>query len=385
MTPVVEGRAYDLVVVGSGFFGLTVAETLAREHGKRVLVLDRRDHLGGNAWSEAEPETGIEVHRYGAHLFHTSNERVWQYVNRFTSFTGYQHRVFSVYKDRVYPMPINLATICEYVGRHLSPSEARAWVREQAAEVDTVEADNLEEKAISLVGRPLYEAFVRGYTAKQWQTDPRELSPDIITRLPVRYTFDNRYFNDTYEGLPVDGYATWLTRMADHELIEVQLGVDFFDVRADLPAGVPIVYTGPLDRYFDYAEGPLEWRTLDFEQEVLEVGDFQGTPVMNYADEDVPWTRIHEFRHFHPERDYPADRTVVVREYSRAAGPDDEPYYPIASDRDRERLERYRERAAQERDVYFGGRLGTYKYLDMHMAIASALTMVDNVLAPRLG
>ena len=385
MTPAAEGRAYDLVVVGSGFFGLTVAETLAREHGKRVLVLERRDHLGGNAWSEAEPQTGIEVHRYGAHLFHTSNERVWEYVNRFTAFTGYQHRVFSVYKDRVYPMPINLATICEYVGRHLSPTEARAWVREQAAEVDTHEAANLEDKAISLIGRPLYEAFVRGYTAKQWQTDPRELSPDIITRLPVRYTFDNRYFNDTYEGLPVDGYAAWLTKMADHELIDVQLGVDFFDVRAQLPAGVPVVYTGPLDRYFDYAEGPLEWRTLDFEQEVLDVGDFQGTPVMNYADEDVPWTRIHEFRHFHPERSYPEDRTVVVREYSRAAGPGDEPYYPIASDRDRERLERYRERAAQEQDVYFGGRLGTYKYLDMHMAIASALTMVDNVLAPRLG
>jgi UDP-galactopyranose mutase len=375
---------YDLIVVGSGFFGLTVAETLAREHGKRTLVLERREHLGGNAWSELEPETGIEVHRYGAHLFHTSNERVWQYVNRFTAFTGYQHRVFSVYKDRVYPMPINLATICEYVGRHLSPADARAWVREQAAEVDTVEADNLEEKAISLVGRPLYEAFVRGYTAKQWQTDPRELSPDIITRLPVRYTFDNRYFNDTYEGLPVDGYAAWLTNMAASELIDVRLGVDFFDVRSELPAGVPIVYTGPLDRYFEFADGPLAWRTLDFEQQVLETGDFQGTPVMNYADEDVPWTRIHEFRHFHPERDYPADRTVVVREYSRAAGPGDEPYYPIAADSDRERLELYRARAAQEPDVYFGGRLGTYKYLDMHMAIASALTMVDNVLVPRL-
>jgi UDP-galactopyranose mutase len=172
--------------------------------------------------------------------------------------------------------------------------------------------------------------------------------------------------------------------MAASELIDVRLGVDFFDVRDQLPAGVPIVYTGPLDRYFEFADGPLAWRTLDFEQQVLETGDFQGTPVMNYADEDVPWTRIHEFRHFHPERDYPADRTVVVREYSRAAGPGDEPYYPIAAESDRERLELYRARAAHEPDVYFGGRLGTYKYLDMHMAIASALTMVDNVLVPRL-
>jgi UDP-galactopyranose mutase len=374
----------QLVVVGAGLFGLTVAERVAAGLGLRVLVLDRRDHIGGNAWSEREPTTGIEVHRYGAHLFHTSNHRVWEYVNRFTDFTGYQHRVFSVFKDRVYPLPINLATICEYFGRHMSPSEAAELVRSQAAEVPAGTATNLEEKAISLIGRPLYEAFVRGYTAKQWQTDPTELSPDIISRLPVRFTFDNRYFADTYEGLPVDGYAAFLTRMADHPLVEIRTGVDFFDVRADLPP-VPVVYTGPLDRYFEWAEGPLAWRTLDFTQEVLPVGDFQGTPVMNYADEDVPWTRIHEFRHFHPEREHPADRTVVVREYSRSAGPGDEPYYPVNAASDRERLERYRRRAEAEPGVFFGGRLGTYKYLDMHMAIASALTLVDNQLVPLLG
>ncbi len=375
---------YDLVVVGAGFFGLTVAERTAAELGKRVLVLDRRSHLGGNAYSENEPETGIEIHRYGAHLFHTSNERVWQYVNRFTEFTGYQHRVFTISKQRVYPMPINLATICEYFGEHLTPAQARALVREQAAEVAGVKAENLEQKAISLIGRPLYEAFVRGYTEKQWQTDPRELSPDIISRLPVRYTFDNRYFNDRYEGLPVHGYTAWLEKMADHPLIDVRLGVDFFDVRSTVPAGTPIVYTGPLDRYFDYAEGELGWRTLDFEQEVLDIGDFQGTSVMNYADNDVPWTRIHEFRHFHPERDYPTDRTVIVREYSRQAHREDEPYYPINTPADREVLRRYRARADREPDVLFGGRLGTYQYLDMHMAIAAALTLFDNDLRERL-
>jgi UDP-galactopyranose mutase len=373
----------DLVVVGSGFFGLTVAERAAEALGRRVVVLERRDHLGGNAYSEREPSTGIEVHRYGAHLFHTSNERVWEYVNRFTAFTSYQHRVFSVVKDRVYPMPINLGTICEFFGRHLSPQQARALVRKQAAEV-TGEPGNLEEKAISLIGRPLYEAFVRGYTEKQWQTDPRELAPEIISRLPVRYTFDNRYFADTHEGLPVDGYTAWLERMADHPRIDVRLGVDYFTVRDAIPAGTPVVYTGALDRYFDYAEGELGWRTLDFEQEVLPVGDFQGTPVVNYGDADVPWTRIHEFRHFHPERDYPADRTVVVREHSRQAGREDEPYYPINTPADRAMLERYRTRARQEPDVFFGGRLGTYQYLDMHMAIASALTMVDNQLTARL-
>jgi UDP-galactopyranose mutase len=375
---------YDLVVVGSGFYGLTVADRAARELGRRVLVLDRRHHIGGNAYSEREPETGIEVHRYGAHLFHTSNRRVWDYVNRFTSFTGYQHRVFTVFKGRVYPMPINLGTICEYFGRHLTPDEARALVREQAAEVGQGEAANFEDKAISLIGRPLYEAFVRGYTEKQWQTDPRDLSAEIISRLPVRYTFDNRYFNDTYEGLPVDGYAAWLERMADHPGIDVRLGVDYFDLRGEIPRSTPVVYTGPLDRYFDYCEGRLSWRTLDFAQEVLPVGDFQGTPVMNYADTDVPWTRIHEFRHFHPERDYPRDRTVIVREYSRFATTADEPYYPVGTAADRARLDRYRARAALEPNVVFGGRLGTYQYLDMHMAIAAALTMVDNVLVPHV-
>jgi UDP-galactopyranose mutase len=370
----------DLVIAGSGFFGLTVAERCAAELGLRVLVLERRDHIGGNAYSEAEPETGIEIHRYGAHLFHTSNERVWRYANRFTAFTGYRHRVYSTFKGRVYPMPISLGTICAFFGRAFSPDEARALIAGQAAEV-TAPA-NLEEKAISLVGRPLYEAFIRGYTAKQWQTDPRELAPEIITRLPVRYTFDNAYFNDTYEGLPTGGYTAWLERMADHPNIEVRLGTDFFDLRGDLAGNVPVVYTGPLDRYFGYAEGDLGWRTLDFETEVMPTGDFQGTPVMNYADEDVPYTRIHEFRHFHPERDYPDDRTVIMREYSRFAGRGDEPYYPIDTPADRTRLLAYRKLARREDGVLFGGRLGTYKYLDMHMAIASALNMVDNRLRP---
>lgn len=372
----------DLVIVGSGLFGLTIAERAAASLGLKVLVLERREHIGGNAYSEIEPETGIEIHRYGAHLFHTSNERVWEYVNRFTAFTPYRHRVFSIFKGRVYPMPINLATICAYFGRAMSPDEARALVMAQGSEI--TEPRNLEEKAISLIGRPLYEAFIRGYTAKQWQTDPRKLPAEIITRLPVRYTFDDRYFDDTYEGLPVDGYTAWLERMVGHPNIELRLGTDFFDLKDELAGSVPIVYTGPLDRYFGFAEGELGWRTLDFDLEVLPTGDFQGTPVMNYADEDVPHTRIHEFRHFHPERaHYPADRTVIMREYSRAAKHGDEPYYPINTADDRTRLLRYRELAAREPDVLFGGRLGTYKYLDMHMAIGSALSMFDNRIAPR--
>ena len=373
----------DLVIVGSGFFGLTIAERCANELGLKVLVLERRHHIGGNAYSEPDPETGIEVHVYGAHLFHTSNEKVWDYVTRFTKFTPYQHRVFTIFEGKVFPMPVNLATICEYFGKAMSPDEARTLVAEQAGEIDSADASNLEEKGISLIGRPLYEAFVRGYTRKQWQTDPKELAPEIISRLPVRYNFDNRYFNDKYEGLPVDGYTAWLTKMADHPNIEVRLETDFFDQRDDILGNVPVVYTGPLDAYFGNSAGELSWRTIDFEREVKNVADFQGTPVMNYADEDVPYTRIIEPRHFHPERDhYPNDKTVIMREYSRFADKGDEPYYPVNTAEDRAKLLKYRDLTKSEPNVLFGGRLGTYKYLDMHMAIGSALTMFENKLKP---
>ncbi|MDO5033132.1 UDP-galactopyranose mutase [Corynebacterium sp.] len=382
--------SYDLIVVGSGFFGLTVAERCASQLGKKVLIVERRDHLGGNAYSEPEPETGIEVHKYGAHLFHTSNKRVWEYCNQFTEFTDYQHRVFAMHNGTAYQFPMGLGLINQFFGRYYSPDEAKALIEEQREGRDPAAATNLEERGIALIGKPLYEAFVKHYTAKQWQTDPTELPPEIISRLPVRYTFNNRYFNDTYEGLPVDGYAAWLEKMASHELIDVQLNTDWFDVRDELRADspdAPVVYTGPLDRYFDFAEGELGWRTLDFDMEVLDTGDFQGTPVMNYNDADVPYTRIHEFRHFHPERkdQYPKDKTVIVKEYSRFAERGEEPYYPINTPEDREKLKAYRRLAAaevRENKVLFGGRLGTYQYLDMHMAIGSALSMYDNKLAP---
>ncbi len=379
----------DVVVVGAGLFGLTVAERLA-DLGLQVLLLDRRDRLGGNAASEVDPATGIEVHRYGTHVFHTSNERVWRYAQRFTAFTGYRHHVHAVHRGEVYPLPISLATINQFFRAALDPRGARELVAAHAGELAGRVPANLEEQAIASIGRPLYEAFVRGYTAKQWQTDPRDLPASTIARLPVRYTYESRYFDDRHEGLPVDGYSAWFSRMADHPRIEVRLGVDFLDpgqpaCRDAVVGQVPVVYTGPLDRYFGHADGPLAWRTLDLEWQQLDVGDFQGTAVMNYADADVPWTRIHEFRHLHPERAYPPDRTVVAREHSRVAGPHDEPYYPVNGPADRVRLLAYRGRTAAEPGVWFGGRLGTYQYLDMHMAVASALTLVENTLAPALG
>ncbi len=379
---------FDLIVVGSGFFGLTVAQQCAERWGLRVAVVERRSHIGGNAYSEVDPETGIEIHRYGAHLFHTSNERVWTYVNRFTDFTGYVHRVWTTVDGVVYPMPVNLATINQFFAAAYSPDEARALIAEQAREVAGEDVTDFESKGVSLVGRPLFDAFFKNYTAKQWQTDPRDLPASVISRLPVRYTYDSRYFNDFHEGLPVDGYTAWLRRMADDERIEVFLDTDFFDttqpLNRDAVVGrIPVVYTGPIDKYFDFCEGDLSWRTVDFEKEVVHTGDYQGCSVMNYGDLSVDYTRIIEFRHFHPERDYQKAQSVIFREYSRFAGREDEPYYPVNTAEDRRKLLAYRELAAAQPDVYFGGRLGSYQYLDMDMAIASALTLVSNALEQR--
>ena len=377
-------RSADLIVVGSGFFGLTVAERAASELGARVVILERRDHIGGNAYSYVDADTGIEVHKYGSHLFHTSNRRVWDYVNRFTSFNSYRHVVLTTHQGRVFDMPINLGTICSFFGRALSPREARELIAEQVHEAGISDPQNFEDKAISLIGRSLYDAFIKGYTAKQWETDPRELPESVISRLPVRFTFDRSYFSDTWEGLPLHGYHAWLNAMAGNEGIDLRLNVDFFDVRTAVEEGTPIVYTGAIDRYFDYAHGFLNWRTLDLHIETINEPDFQGTAVMNYADIDIPYTRIHEFQHLHPERANDSGRTVIMREYSRSASRSDEPYYPVNTSDDRRNLSQYRERAKREPDVFFGGRLGTYQYLDMHMAIASALTAFDNDIAAKV-
>ena len=377
-------RSADLIVVGSGFFGLTVAERAASELGARVVMLERRDHIGGNAYSYRDADTGIEVHKYGSHLFHTSNRRVWDYVNRFTSFNSYRHVVHTTHQGRVFDMPINLGTICSFFGKAMSPREARELIAEQVKEAGIADPQNFEDKAISLIGRSLYDAFIKGYTAKQWETNPRELPESVISRLPVRYTFDRSYFSDTWEGLPLHGYHSWLEAMAENSLIDLRLNVDFFDIKANVEEGTPVVYTGAIDRYFNFEQGSLNWRTLDLHIEVVDEPDFQGTSVMNYADASVPYTRIHEFQHLHPERVNESGRTVIMREYSRSARRGDEPYYPVNTPEDRRNLSRYRERAKSETDVVFGGRLGTYQYLDMHMAIASALTTFENDVAARV-
>ena len=317
----------DLVVVGAGLFGLTVAQQAVERLGVRVEIIDVRDHIGGNAYSYMDEETGAEIHKYGAHLFHTSNKRVWDYVNRFTSFTNYVHRVYATHDGEVYPLPINLGTINQFFRAHYTPAEAKALVAEQAGELAGKDPQNLNDKGISLIGRPLYEAFIKNYTGKQWQTDPKDLPAGIINRLPVRFNYDNRYFKDTWEGLPADGYTAWMERMIDDPRIHVTLETDFFDgsqpynKAALAAAGVPVVYTGPVDRYFDYSLGELKWRTVDFKEVRYDEGDHFGCPVMNFSDADVPYTRAIEFKNFNPERHdaQNPNKTVVWEEYSRFA------------------------------------------------------------------
>ena len=382
----------DLVVVGAGLFGLTVAQQAAEHAGATVHIIDVRDHIGGNAYSYFDEETGAEIHKYGAHLFHTSNARVWEYVNRFTEFTDYVHRVYTTHNGEVFPLPTNLGTINQFFRAHYTPAEAKALIAEQAGELAGQDPQNLNDKGISLIGRPLYEAFIKNYTAKQWQTDPSELPASIINRLPVRFNYDNRYFKDTWEGLPKDGYTAWFERMIDDPRITVSLNTDFFDESQPFnktalnAAGVPVVYTGPVDRYFDYELGDLQWRTVDFKEVRYDEDDHFGCPVMNFADADVPYTRAIEFKNFNPERhdSQNHERTVVWEEYSRFAERGDEPYYPINTEADRELYARYVELEQTVPNTVFGGRLGTYKYYDMHQVIDTALTAYQEQIHPMI-
>ena len=399
----------DVLVVGAGIFGLTIAERLATQKGKHVLVIDNRNHIGGNAYSEFDKETGIECHKYGAHLFHTSNEEVWRYVNQFTEFTNYVHRVYATHKregaDRpeVFPMPVNLGTINQFFHANYTPDEAKELIKKQAANnpatLEHREPENLAEQGISLIGEPLFNAFIKNYTAKQWQTPAEELSPSIIKRLPVRYTYNNRYFRDKYEGLPKEGYEAWFKRMIEagnsgEGSVTVRLNTDYFedaDIKKLRDEGIMTVYTGPIDKFYDYKFGELKWRSLDLKKEVLNVHDFQGCPVMNYNDLEPKYTRIHEFKHFHPERaadpekwpgyadDY--NKTVIVKEYSKTWHRGDEPYYPVNTAEDKAILAKYKELAEADKahGIYFGGRLGEYAYYDMDKTFASALKLAKEL------
>lgn len=377
----------DIVIVGSGLFGLTVARQYVEHFPGRVLVLERRNHPGGNSWSTTDVETGIEVHHYGTHLFHTSNSRVIEFVQRYADFTDYRHKVFSIARGKVYSLPFSLLTISQVFGSHFTPMEARRLIEREIEllGIDKKLSDrSLEDKALSSVGKTIYELLVKGYTTKQWSTDPANLPASVISRLPVRFNYNDEYFDDAFQGLPRMGYGDFISNLADHPRIEIKLGSDYFDSKYCRDGKTLTIYTGPIDKYFEYSLGRLGWRTLDFDLERVSIPDYQGTAVMNYADEEIPFTRIHEFQHLHPERENSSKKTLIMKEFSRFAEGDDEPYYPINTESDRLRLEGYRALAKLEKNVIFGGRLGSYRYLDMDMAIASAFVAFENEIKPRI-
>jgi UDP-galactopyranose mutase len=369
-------KSADLVVVGSGFFGAVVAEQAAKIYRKKVVVLEARNHIGGNAYSFFDSNSGIEVHKYGSHLFHTSNKKVWDSINGFTSFNNYIHKVVAISNNKVYSLPFNLHTLAEIYGHHFSPSDSRSKFKSN--ESFSEDFQNFEEKAISMVGPEIYHKLVKGYTEKQWQINPQMLPSSVIKRLPVRDNFNSNYFDDVYQGLPIIGYGKLFEKILDNPLISVHLETDFFKVEKLVSSLV--VYTGPIDKYFKYKYGELNWRTLDFDFEHVNYENYQGNSVINYPDTNVPYTRIHEFKYLHPERP-PSPTSIIAKEYSRIASSQDEPYYPVNSPSDRINLLKYRKLARIQSNVFFGGRLGTYQYLDMHMAIASALNLVQAKLS----
>ncbi len=367
-----------VIIVGAGFYGSVLAERFANDLNWRVLLIEKRNHIGGNCWSCPDPDTGIDVHVYGPHIFHTHMERVWTYINRFTAFNNYRHTVWATRKGKVYPLPFGLAAINLLLGKRLSPAEAQAWVQAEVDKEAITDPQNLEEKALSLIGRTLYEAFVKEYTEKHWGRLATELPAYIITRLPVRYTYNVGYYNDPWEGIPMDGYGRLFERMLKHPNIEIQLNTDFFDIRSSLPAHDLLIYSGPIDQYFDYKHGRLGWRSVRFEREVLDMNDFQGTSVMNECDGCVSHTRTHEFKHFTPERSF--DRTVIFRETSFEPEPGDDVYYPVRAEADMAIRAKYQEEAARDHaKVVFGGRLGAYAYFDMDDSIGTALDKYDEL------
>lgn len=363
---------YDYLIVGAGLFGAVFAHE-ATKRGKRCLVLEKRNHTGGNIYCETVED--ITVHKYGAHIFHTSNKRVWDYVTSFCEFNDFINTPLANYEGKLYNLPFNMNTFSQIFGV-TTPEEAKAIIEEQRAEIKG-EPQNLEEQAISLVGREIYTKLVKGYTEKQWGRDCKDLPAFIIKRLPVRYTYDNNYFNDTYQGIPVNSYNELINKLLDG--VEVRLNTDFLlDKDYYLSLAEKCVYTGTIDAYFDYALGNLEYRSLRFETETLPMQEFQPVAVVNYNERQIPFTRIIEHKHFEFGKQ---EKTVITREYPANWRMGDEPYYPVNDDRNNALYEQYKALAENEKNVIFGGRLGQYKYFDMDKCIESALTLCDKELS----
>ena len=377
-------KQYDYLIVGSGLYGAIFAHEAA-EKGKKVLLIEKRPHIGGNIYTEKIE--GINVHKYGAHIFHTNNKEVWEYVNRFAEFNRFTNSPVANYKGELYSLPFNMYTFNKMWGV-VTPQEAQAKIEEQKKESGITEPKNLEEQAISLIGKDIYEKLVKGYTEKQWGRDCRDLPAFIIKRLPVRLTFDNNYFNALYQGIPVGGYTGLVENiLKDDDLdgtIGIRLNTDYLQNREELDAlAETIVYTGPVDAFFNYQLGTLEYRSVRFENELLDIPNFQGNAAVNYTDRETPWTRIIEHKWFEFGKDENGNdlpMTVISREYSSEWKPGDEPYYPVNDEKNGKLYQEYKELAKRESNVIFGGRLGEYKYYDMDQVIAAVLQKCREVL-----
>lgn len=375
---------YDYVIVGAGIFGATVAERLASNE-KKVLVIDRREHLAGNIYSYTDEDTGIEVHKFGSHIFHTEYDDVWDYINKFTEFNGYVHTVNTRHEGRLYPMPINLDTINLLYGTNMSAEEAEKFVDEEAKKdverLGIKEPRNFEEKGISLVGEKLYTAFLKNYTEKQWNTSATNLSAEILKRIPVRFSHDNRYFMTAkHQGIPKEGYTRMVAKMLDNENIDVKLGVEFKDIKGELSEEMKIVYCGQVDELLDYELGVLPWRSLKFEEEKTENG--LGEAVINEADKDVPYTRSHDYKYYqiHQPEVIEQKISIVAREYPANFRKGEEAYYPVDNEESRELYDKYVKICKEKYpNMILGGRLGAYKYWDMDKAIKNALELAKTL------
>ena len=365
-------KEYDYLVVGAGLFGSVFAYE-ANKRGKKVLVIDKRGHIAGNIYTKEV--AGINVHEYGAHIFHTSNKEIWQYIQQFAEFNRYTNSPIAIYKEEVYNMPFNMNTFSR-LWNIKTPKEAQEIIEKQRREAGISKPENLEEQAISLVGKDIYEKLVKGYTQKQWGRNCTDLPSFIIKRLPVRFTYDNNYFNDLYQGIPIGGYTKIVKKMLKG--IEVRLNCDFFENRNELEnLAKKIVFTGMIDQYYDYKYGTLEYRSLKFETELLDEENYQGNAVVNYTEYEVPYTRIIEHKHFEYGTQ---EKTVITREYPATWKKGDEPYYPMNDEKNNDLHNKYKALADQEKNVIFGGRLGLYKYYDMHNVIDEALKCVRKEL-----
>lgn len=369
---------YDYLVVGSGLYGAVFAREAVKA-GKKVLVIDKREHVGGNIYTEKME--GIQVHKYGAHIFHTNNKEVWEYLQDYAEFNRFTNSPVANYKGELYSLPFNMYTFNKMWGV-VTPAQAQAKIEEQKKQAGITEPKNLEEQAISLVGKDIFEKLVKGYTEKQWGRECKELPAFIIKRLPVRFTFDNNYFNALYQGIPIGGYTRLIENLLDG--IEVRLNEDYLAQKAAYDAMAEhVIYTGPIDAYFDYSLGYLEYRSVRFETEVLDEPNFQGNAAVNYTDRETPWTRIIEHKWFEFGKDEKGNdlpKTIISREYSKEWTPGEEPYYPVNDEKNAKLYEKYKELAAKEEKVTFGGRLGEYKYYDMDAVIAAALQQAKKVL-----